>query len=65
LFRLGRALKVWNIDELAHKMPSKLLTEWIAFFSLENEESEKRNLERKAEMGVQQIKPHRRIKRGR
>lgn len=41
-------------------MPSKLLTEWIAYFQIETEEMEKASLVREASMGVEQIKAKRR-----
>jgi len=40
-------------------MSSKLLTEWIAYFQIENEELEKLNLAREASAGVEQMKAKR------
>lgn len=40
-------------------MSSRLLTEWIAYFQIENEESEKGNLARDASAGVDQMKAKR------
>jgi hypothetical protein len=34
-------------------MPSRLLSEWIAFFRIEQEEMEKGNLEQRAKMGAE------------
>lgn len=41
-------------------MPSRLLTEWMAFFNLENEERLKSDLQREAEITEQRM----RMKRG-
>jgi len=58
-------LKEWNVDEVARKMPSRLLTEWISFMKLENEEEDKSikeaQLKREATQGIEQM----RAKRGR
>ena len=58
-FRLGRMLKIWNINKLAREMPSSLLTEWIAFMRLEDEEMKKRQLEGEATEGVKQMREKR------
>ena len=58
-FRLGRMLKIWNVNRLAREMPSSLLTEWIAFMKLEDEEMKKRQLEGEATDGVKQMREKR------
>ena len=58
-FRLGRMLKIWNVNRLAREMPSSLLTEWIAFMRLEDEEMKKRQLEGEATDGVKQMREKR------
>lgn len=60
MFRLCKHFKIWNVDEVMRKLPSRLLTEWIAFFQLEAEEQEKSTLKREALAGVEQIKSRRR-----
>lgn len=55
-----RAFKIWNVDEIMQKMSSRLLTEWIAFFQLENEERLEIELKAKAEIGEKEM----RMKRG-
>ena len=58
-------LKIWNINKLAREMPSSLLTEWIIFSVMENEETENRirekQLVQEATQGINQMK----AKRGR
>lgn len=62
---MGKALKVWNIPEMAKRMPSSLLTEWAIFFKMEAEELDKeikeKELMREATAGVEGM----RNKRGR
>jgi len=60
VFRLCKQFKIWNVDEVMRKMPSKLLTEWIAYFQIENEEYETAKLSRDASAGVDQMKVRRR-----
>jgi len=52
-------LKIWNVNRLAREMPSSLLTEWIAFMKLEDEEMKKRQLEGEATDGVKQMREKR------
>jgi hypothetical protein len=40
-------------------MPSKLLTEWMAYFSIESEEQEKSNLRREASQGEEAMRAKR------
>jgi hypothetical protein len=58
-------LKIWNVNRLAKEMPSSLLTEWVAFITLENEEMDKsmkeHQLIQEASQGIKQM----RTKRGR
>jgi hypothetical protein len=56
-------LKQWNVDEVARKMSSSLLSDWIAFIKLENEELDKelkqQNLILEAKRGIELMKGRR------
>jgi hypothetical protein len=61
VFRLCKHFRIWNVDEVMRGMSSRLLTEWMAYFQIENEESEKASLAREASAGVNQMKARRRV----
>lgn len=44
------------------KMPSRLLTEWAAFFKIENDDREKKRMQSDVKSGVEEIKRVRRKK---
>jgi hypothetical protein len=56
-------LKKWNVDEVAEKMPSSLLTEWIAFLNFENEEEEKVRKEAELKREASNMERYMRVKR--
>jgi len=58
---LCRAFKIWNVNEVGRKMSSKLLTEWMSYFQLENDERLEAELKAKATAGEKEM----RAKRGR
>jgi hypothetical protein len=53
-------LKQWNVDEVARKMPSRLLSEWIAFMKFEDIEIKKADLEREVKHEAEFMRVRRR-----
>ena len=62
-FLLARQLGIWNVDEMMRQMPSRLLSEWVAFFQIENENQTQRQLAREAKRGVEERVQQRKSKR--
>lgn len=61
-FRLAREFGVWDVNLMMKKMPSRLLAEWMAFFSIEADELKNKDLATQAQMGLEQMMRRRKSK---